>query len=315
MTSTYMLSRKRAICTACSQNEAKVSQKAYAVKNLDNATFLKWFKLVEQSWDAPDTPGWMRFNTGSCDVKTGGYSKNAMLSATYPIHVPNNKFCDERHQAPFKLAERAAWTYVAAPGYMADGAKKAQRCPPPMLGNVNLECRAGVLRVLSQTCVLRPGMPRSSLNSNGYYTTVRGVNYHGIESGASFAVAEMNRFANRCPTLSWTRWSECNVSTPCAVGGQTRSRNPISLAKTDPKCKDMMFFEERSCVGPGFCPQVLTRFAASGGARVHVFIHEGLQLDCLWAVCNCRCNHAVNINPNVCRCQVLVQNDYRGREV
>ena len=74
----------------------------------------------------------------------------------------------------------------------------------------------------------------------GYYKTVRGVNYHGIESGAAFAIAEMNRFAARCPTLSWSRWTECNATRPCEKGVQSRSREPISLSKADPKCVGMI---------------------------------------------------------------------------
>jgi hypothetical protein len=98
----------------------------------------------------------------------------------------------------------------------------------------------------------------------GYYKTIRGSNYHGIESGAAFGIAEMNRFAARCPTLSWSRWTECTATNPCEKGIQHRSREPIGLSKSDPKCVSMMFNDTRTCVGPGFCPQVLTRFVRSG---------------------------------------------------
>jgi hypothetical protein len=265
-TSNYVMSKKIADCAPCAENEVKAAEKEFAVRALDNATFSKWFRLVEQSWDAPDDAGWMRMKTGSCKIKGGGFVKNALLSATYDIDMPGNKFCDERHSAPY-----AKGKFVSAPGYMADGKKTTQRCPPPMLGKVDLECRNGALYALSNSCALRAGTPDSMLNSTGYYKMLRGTNYHGIESGAAFAVAEMNRFTSRCPTLSWSKWSECNVTIPCAHGVQTRSRAPINLPKTDPRCAQLLFHEERSCVGPGFCPQVLTRFVAKGSLDIASF--------------------------------------------
>lgn len=269
LTSSYMLSRKRAMCTDCAENILKVEQKAYALRKLDNATFMKWFKLVEESWDAPDDAGWMRSNTGSCKVKGGGFSHNAMLSATYVLDVPSNRFCDERHSAPY-----AQGKFVHAPGHMNDQEKKTTRCPPPMVGEVLLQCRRGALYALSHHCGFRPGTADGMGSSRGYYKMLRGSNYHGIESGAAFAIAEMNRFANRCPTLSWSRWSECNVSTPCAKGVQHRTRNPIGLSKTDPRCANIMFNDTRSCVGPGFCPQILTRFSAKGSEDISEFLAE-----------------------------------------
>merc|ERR1719272_1055830 len=206
-------------------------------------------------------------NKNNCKIKGGGFVSNALLSVTYNISMPSNTFCDERHSAPYEKGK-----FVHAPGKMENGGKVQQRCPPPMMGNVNLECRNGALYALSNTCSLRPGTPDTMKSSRGYYKSVRGVNYHGIESGAAFGIAEMNRFAARCPTLSWTRWTECNATTPCTKGVQQRSRSPIGFSMDDPKCVGMMFFDERSCVGPGFCPQVLTRFVASGSSDIAGFL-------------------------------------------
>jgi hypothetical protein len=268
-TSNHMMSHKKANCTPCDENLLKLEEKAYATRSLDDETYLKWFTLVEQSWDAPDEPGWLRQNTGQCRVTAGGFVKNAQLSVTYSIDMPGHDWCDERQSAPY-----AKGKFVHAPGFMEDGSQMPQRCPPPLLGEVQLECRKGVLYAKSNSCSLRPGADETLPTKVGYYKMLRGANYHGIESGASFAIAEMSRFAQRCPTMSWTRWSECNVSTPCQKGVQHRSREPISLSKDDDKCAGLMFHEERSCVGPGFCPQVLSRFAISAGADIEQFLHS-----------------------------------------
>jgi len=265
-TSTYINERLKAKCESCTENSYKLKQKAFATKNLDNATFLKWFTLVEQSWTAPGPPGWMRQNTGNCKVETAGWVKNALLSATYTFTMPTQTFCDERHSAPY-----AQGKFVHAPGYMADGEKKTQRCPPPLLGTVTLYCTSGTLRATDHSCHKRPTSP-SMEGLLGYYKMLRGANYHGIEDGAAFAIAEMNRFQSHCPTLSWTKWSECNTSTPCERGVQSRTRDPIGISKNDPNCAEMMFYEERPCVGPGFCNQVLTRFIAGGTSNIESFL-------------------------------------------
>lgn len=133
LTSSYLNSRTKALCTPCQENDIKVAQQAYAVKSLDKPTFEKWHKLVQQSWDAPTDPGWMRKNTGNCQIVGGGFVKNALLSATYDINMPGEMFCDERHSAPYVKGK-----FVHAPGRMENGAKTTQRCPPPMIGSVHL---------------------------------------------------------------------------------------------------------------------------------------------------------------------------------
>ena len=58
----------------------------------------------------------------SKDLSFGNGLHNAMLSATYVLDVPSNRFCDERHSAPY-----AQGKFVHAPGHMNDQEKKTTR--------------------------------------------------------------------------------------------------------------------------------------------------------------------------------------------
>merc|ERR1712151_589263 len=122
---------------------------------MGHADFLKWYKIIQLAWDAPDAPGWMRSNTGSCNLMTTGWVPNALLSATYVIDSPQNTWCDERHSAPYMKGK-----FVHAPGKMADQTIASTRCPRPYQGSVSLHCESGTLKVISHTCGLRPGAPQ-----------------------------------------------------------------------------------------------------------------------------------------------------------
>jgi len=284
---------KVADCDECVTTKLAQYENAMAVQGLPNATFYEWYELAQQAFTAPDDPGWMRQFLGSCELTSSGHNMNTVMTATYQFTVPTGADgaggCDERHSAPY-----ARGRFVHAPGLMQSGDRVAQRCPPPLAGQVQLKCEGGVLTALSHTCHERASATELSpevqarkvacgqlayadceeegcawdqeagacgLAKRGYFKIVRGINYHGIEEGAAFAIAEMSRFVGLCPTTGWTRWSECSAVEPCERGSQNRTRQPANgLAQDSPACAEISFNETRPCVGPGFCPEVLTRF-------------------------------------------------------
>jgi len=290
--SSFYQNNKIADCQRCTASLIHQKHLALATKALPNATFLKWHQLVTQAFTAPDEAGWMRIGKGACQVRMAGFASNTQLNATYTINMPygadGNGACDERHSAPF-----ATGHFVNAPGFMPDGGTASTRCPMPLAGNVSLRCEKGVLYATSSTC--REQVSISELTNPlarfarvvvcagrnemqcappcawakthcirgllGYYKMLRSYNYHGIEEGASFAIAEMDRFVGHCPTLGWSRWSTCSATKVCESGKQNRTRSLApGYARSHPMCKDLLLYEERSCVKPGFCPQVLMRF-------------------------------------------------------
>eukprot|EP00746_Dinoflagellata_sp_MGD_P161819 gnl/MRDRNA2_/MRDRNA2_89101_c0_seq1.p1 gnl/MRDRNA2_/MRDRNA2_89101_c0~~gnl/MRDRNA2_/MRDRNA2_89101_c0_seq1.p1 ORF type:complete len:1303 (+),score=170.88 gnl/MRDRNA2_/MRDRNA2_89101_c0_seq1:188-3910(+) len=180
-----------------------------------------------------------------------------------------------------------------------------QRCPPPYKGYVELQCMDGVLSATANhNCTSRlqfgslsPSAEAASRSCSilpedacvekcewdavagcipvpmGYFKIIRGINYHGIEEGAAYAIAEMSRFTTNCPTTGWTKWSVCNVSTPCERGIQNRTREPLAgVDMTSPGCTNLQFLETRPCTGPGFCPEILTRFVAGSQDKIDSFM-------------------------------------------
>jgi hypothetical protein len=300
----YYIARKQADCRQCTETALGQKINAIAIQNLPNDTFIEWHALVQQALDAPDQPGWMRQFPGSCELKTGGHAQNTQLSASYTLMMPDSADgsggCDERHSAPY-----AKGKFVHAPGLMPNDTVATQRCPPPYRGTVELKCVSGVLFAESHNCSSRAAFGRLSTEAMarnlacaqyqegnctgacewdvgqagcvavplGYFKILRGVNYHGIEEGASFAIAEMSRFMTSCPTTGWTRWSVCNASRPCERGVQERTRQPLAgLSVSDAQCSNLEFFESRPCVGPGFCPEVLTRFVKNNHSAIESFM-------------------------------------------
>eukprot|EP00933_Yihiella_yeosuensis_P058692 TRINITY_DN5933_c0_g1_i2.p1 TRINITY_DN5933_c0_g1~~TRINITY_DN5933_c0_g1_i2.p1 ORF type:complete len:2461 (-),score=532.25 TRINITY_DN5933_c0_g1_i2:137-6556(-) len=292
-------SRKKADCWDCTETKLAQAEQALATKALPSATFVKWHALVQQSFTAPDEPGWMRQFLGSCQLESKGHNKNTQMTATYQLSMPNGADgaggCDERHSAPFVEGK-----FVNAPGPMKSGSTAKARCPMPLKGEVSLTCNAGVLKATAHTCEERASGGQLSpdvlelkqqcvtlktkdaclkkkacawdtlsgcdVQRRGYFKVVRGKNYHGIEDGAAFAIAEMSRFVSLCPTTGWSKWSTCSAAQPCASGMQSRVRKPAKgFTVGSPGCQGITFQETRPCVGPGFCSQVLTRFMKGGG--------------------------------------------------
>jgi len=303
----YYMRNKLADCRNCTATKIGEVEKAIATHKLPRSEFIKWHGLVQQAFTAPDAAGWMRPQNGSCNLVMGGFVTNAQLSATYTLYKPYGSTndgkgtCDERFSAPY-----AKGAFVNAPGLMQDGETATQRCPSPLAGNVEVHCAGGVLAVRSNTCRERATLGSLSTTSRafhrqcepkateaaclstsvctwagthcvrkstGYFKILRGYNYHGIEDGAAFAIAEMDRFVGQCPTTGWTRWSACTASLPCEKGNQTRTRSPAKgYSRDHPVCRDLQLSETRSCVKPGFCPEVLMRFAASASSDVNGFM-------------------------------------------
>eukprot|EP00928_Gymnodinium_smaydae_P052825 TRINITY_DN3697_c0_g1_i4.p1 TRINITY_DN3697_c0_g1~~TRINITY_DN3697_c0_g1_i4.p1 ORF type:complete len:2404 (-),score=413.62 TRINITY_DN3697_c0_g1_i4:118-7329(-) len=295
----WYLSRKKADCRNCTAMARAQKEQALATQALNSTTFIQWHELVQQAFDAPDEPGWSRQFLGSCQLESRGHNKNTQMTASYDLTVPNgadgNGGCDERNSAFFVQGK-----FVNAPGPMASGTKATQRCPMPLKGEVQLTCDDGVLRAASHTCEERAALgdlapdvqeakrlcmslPKENCTDTcawdslsgcdiprrGYFKIVRGYNYHGIEDGAAFAIAEMSRFLTLCPTTGWSKWSACSAKVPCTEGTQTRTRDPAGeFTREHPGCAEVSFNESRPCVAPGFCPQVHTRFLQSGGAEV-----------------------------------------------
>ena len=176
---------------------------------MDDA-FQEWWELVEEMDDAPDAPGWMRQSHGSCKLRAMGFSKDATLSAAYELDfgqgIPGGKG-DVRQSVGYETGN-----FVNAPGRMDDGETKSTRCPMPSSGEVELEGRSGTLYATRHSCQDPGGVDVASL---GYFKIVRGLDYHGIETGAAFAIAEMGRFTDPCPTTGRTRWSECSACHEC----------------------------------------------------------------------------------------------------
>jgi len=241
-------------CRNCGVDKIDQAEQALAIQALPNATFQRWHNIVSQMATAPDEAGWAQQGSGSCKIVTAGHNANTQLSATYSITLPSKSSCDERHSAMVMPG-----VFVNAPHLMGNGSAAAQRCPMPMDGQVTLQCTDGVLSATgNNSCASRSSV---DLTTKGYFRMLRGHNYHGIETGSAFAVAEMSHFQGLCPTTGWIKWSSCNATMPCYVGMQTRTRQPIAgKSQTDLHCIDLDFFQSRSCVGPGFCDEVLARF-------------------------------------------------------
>jgi hypothetical protein len=251
-------------CRSCAKERIDQAERALAIRALPNDTFIEWHNITSQMATAPDEAGWAQERSGSCKIITAGFNDFTQLSATYTIHVPSGNTCDEKHSALVTPG-----VFVNAPHDMASGASAMQRCPMPMLGQVSLRCTDGVLYVEGNSCSSRSDV---NLASRGYYRMLRGHNYHGIETGAAFAVPEMSRDKGLCRTTGWTHWSTCNATMPCEVGVQTRTREPVgNQSKTEPKCQGIQFFQSRGCIGPGFCDEVLARFSAIGASSVDGF--------------------------------------------
>ncbi|CAE8731911.1 unnamed protein product [Polarella glacialis] len=303
MESSFSASYIRADCVQCNETALAQHVQGLATQAMSAESFSEWHTIVQQAFTAPDEPGWMRQFTSSCELESAGHNTNTQMTATYDLTTTNGADdaggCDETHSAPF-----APGQFVNAPRLMLEGTAATQRCPMPLSGTVNLRCTGGVLQVESHTCQERATLPDLSpevrtikeactlLSSNetckhngqcswdiitascdigrrGYFKIVRGVNYHGIESSAAFAIAEMTRFLELCPTNGWTKWSVCTVSVPCESGTQHRTREPVNgFAKDHEGCKDVQFDESRSCVGPGFCSEVHARFMRSGSSDI-----------------------------------------------
>lgn len=311
--SSYYQKNKLADCRNCSAAEIHNKNLAIATQNLPQAEFIKWHNLVQQAFTAPDDAGWMRKFRGSCVVNTGGFVSNAQLTATYTIHKPygadGKGACDEKHSAPWApghfvnapgFIANGGDASIRCPmplgGNVSVHCKDAvltvnshtchDRAPAPRLGNADArqfhsQCASEMTKSGCAAVKGTPGMPPPCVwtgadcarSSMGYFKILRGFNYHGIEEGASFAIAEMDRFVGECPTLGWSRWSPCSAAKVCEAGTQRRTR---SLAPgydmSNPMCKDLLLEETRNCVKPGFCPRVLARFAASAGPSVEGFM-------------------------------------------
>jgi len=301
--SSWYQQNKLADCRNCTEAAIHNLNLAIATQNLNRSAFVAWHNTVMQAFTAPDSPGWMRASRGSCKLNMGGFVTNAQLTATYNITKPNGAdghgACDERHSAPW-----ASGHFVHAPGFMASGSDATTRCPMPLAGNVSLHCENAVLTVTSNACherapvsmlgnrlarehhngcagKLRAGCGAGCVwtgsdcvrSTQGYFKVLRGYNYHGIEEGAAFAIAEMDRFVGECPTTGWSRWSACSATSVCEAGSQRRTRAPApGYDMSDPICADLLLEEVRSCVKPGFCPQVLVRFAAQASASLEQFM-------------------------------------------
>jgi len=274
-------------CRRCNENDMVAKEREVASKALSEADFAKWYSLLQEVLTAPDDPGYLRQSQSGCTISTAGFNNNTVLRATYFITVPGNVegTCDERHSAPF-----ANGIFVNAPGPMSNGATVNTSCPLGMSGHVELICHDGVLTAVSSTCAARTlvgngkgtHIQRSCRSltgpenctgvcdfingkcdyaSRGYFRMVRGVNYHDIEAGAAFAMAETTNFASSCQTSGWTKWSDCSSGRACERGQQSRSRQTLDgVDRNSPLCADVMFEETRSCVGHGFCSDVLGRF-------------------------------------------------------
>mmetsp|Transcript_56405 Transcript_56405/g.129438 ORF Transcript_56405/g.129438 Transcript_56405/m.129438 type:complete len:2222 (-) Transcript_56405:29-6694(-) len=287
-------------CRRCNQNDMVAKEKELASRSLSDADFVKWYSLLQEALTAPDAPAFKRLVESGCSITADGFNNNTVMRATYYIDMPANVegTCDERHSAPFSDG-----IFVNAPGPMSNGAAVNTSCPLGMSGEVQLTCRDGVLTAVGSTCAARTlsGSEEATQRqrtcrslstaenctgfcdfingkcdfvTRGYFRMVRGVNYHDIESGAAFAMAETTNAANSCQTTGWTKWSDCSALRACERGHQSRSRQPIEgVDRTSLVCTDVIFEETRSCVGHGFCSDVLGRFIPRRGGNSDAAAH------------------------------------------
>jgi len=256
-------------CTLCDEEVALIDKKARLIHQLPNETFVEWYRLIHEALNAPGEPGWNN-NGYHCVIGTAGHSPYSRLNATYRFAMPERSSCDQRHTAMLNPIDTSLKVFARPDGNIENNATRTISCPVPLAGEATLQCNDGVLRVQGHTCRAQHGM---NIAARGYYRMVRGVNYHGIESGAAFAIAELGVSSNICPTQSWTRWTLCSSVQPCEKGVQNRTREPRPPLTIDsPECSGVIFQESRPCARPGFCPQVLARFSARGASSVDDFL-------------------------------------------